>query len=95
MESKVIDSIKKNSKYFFTYAKKKSKIRSNIGPLLNCNGELTQRSKEMADILADQYAKVFSKPKQPQPQPNQEETNKVKIDEINITEDSIVKAINK
>ena len=94
VESKVIDSIKKNSKYFFTYAKKKSKIRSNIGPLLNCNGELTQRSKEMADILADQYAKVFSKPKQPQPQPNQEKTNKVKIDEINITEDSIVKAIN-
>uniref|UniRef100_A0A7M5UV05 Reverse transcriptase domain-containing protein n=1 Tax=Clytia hemisphaerica TaxID=252671 RepID=A0A7M5UV05_9CNID len=47
----------------------------------------------MADLLADQYAKVFSKPKQPQPQPNQDKTN-IKIDEINITEDSIVKAIN-
>ena len=94
VESKVIDSIKKNSKYFFTYAKKKSKLQSSIGPLLNCNGKLTQRSKEMADILADQYAKVFSKPKQPQPQPNQEKTKNVKIDEIKITEESIVKAIN-
>ena len=48
----------------------------------------------MADILADQYAKVFSKPKQPQLQPNQDKTKIVKIDEVYITEDSIVKAIN-
>ena len=56
VEMKAIESIKKNSKYFFAYAKKQSKIKTNIGPLADDHGNLTMKSKEMADILAKQYA---------------------------------------
>ena len=53
-ENKAIESIKKNSKYFFSYARKKSKIKTKIGPLIDKNGILTTRNKEMADILSKQ-----------------------------------------
>ena len=41
MENKAIDAIKTNAKYFFTYANKKSKVKSKIGPLLNNDQKLT------------------------------------------------------
>ena len=63
VENKAINSIKKNSKYFFAYVRKKAKVKTKIGPLLNANGELTQPSKEMAEILSRQYVTVFSVPK--------------------------------
>ena len=53
-EAKAIDAIKKNSKYFFMYAKKFSKTQKPIGPLLNQNNEYTSSSKEMASILSKQ-----------------------------------------
>ena len=34
-EQKVVDAIKNNSKYFFSYAKKFSKVMSGIGPLMD------------------------------------------------------------
>ena len=39
-----------------------SKSRSGIGPLINEQNNLTSDSKEMSNILAEQYAKVFSTP---------------------------------
>ena len=60
-EQKAIKSIKKNSKYFFTYAKKFSKTRASIGPLKDDNIYIYD-NKEMADILARQYKSVFSSP---------------------------------
>ena len=62
MEDKAVQAIKSNSKYFFSYAKKKSKIKMKIGPLLDQTGKLTQNKKEMSEILSQQYASVFSKP---------------------------------
>ena len=61
-ESKAINSIKRNPKYFFSYVKKFSKVKSKIGPLLKEDNEHTADPKEMADLLGKQYRKVFSKP---------------------------------
>lgn len=77
MEHKAVNAIKANSKYFYSYVKKNSKVSSKVGPLINQQGELTNNNKEMADILSQQYAKVFSKPKDQPPiyiQPQSEST---------------------
>ena len=63
MEKKALNSIKTNSKYFFNYVKKFSKVKSNIGPLCNDDEELVSDPKEKAELLAKQYASVFSTPR--------------------------------
>ena len=64
-ENKAIHAIKKNSKFFFSYVNKMSKSKTKIGPLLNEDEMYTSDPKEMANILAKQFASVFSQPKQP------------------------------
>ena len=59
-ESKAVNSIKKNSKYFFSYVKKLSKTKSKVGPLITDAGDLVSDSKEMADLLSKQFCSVFS-----------------------------------
>ena len=62
-ENKAVDAIKENVKYFYSYAKKKSKVKTKVGPLLNQEtNTLTVDSIEMADLLANQYDSVFSSP---------------------------------
>ena len=39
-EAKAVSNIKKNPKFFFDYAKKFSKIKSNIGPLVDDDGSV-------------------------------------------------------
>ena len=91
MEGKAVEAIKTNSKYFFSYAKKKSKVKSKIGPLLNSEGNLTQRNKEMAEILSQQYCKMFSKPKGDTL--TMDSTATQDINPINITEKDLIDAI--
>ena len=74
------------------YARKKSKIKTKIGPLIDKNGNLTMRNKEMADILSKQYAQVFSEPISPDAQDFNAEANE--ITETIVTENDIMKAIN-
>ena len=64
MEKKAIKSIKKNVKYFFTYAKKFSKTNSKIGPLKNKLKKYVYKNTEIAELLSQQYLSVFSKPEQ-------------------------------
>ena len=65
-EKKAIEAIKNNVKYFYSYAKKKRKIKSSIGPLINkTTKKMTTDSQEMAELLADQYDSVFSVPATP------------------------------
>jgi len=65
-EKKAIEAIKDNVKFFYSYANKKRKIKSRIGPLINkSTKKMTTDSKEMAEILADQYDSVFSTPTLP------------------------------
>ena len=59
-EKKAIKAIKKNVKYFFSYAKKFSKIKAKVGPLLHKYQKYISDSKEMADVLQIQYQSVFN-----------------------------------
>ena len=63
MENKAVESIKVNPKYFYSYAKKKAKSIPKIGPLLKSKDQLTNDNKEMAELLSNQYASVFSTPR--------------------------------
>ena len=71
-EERAVKVLKTNPKYFFSYAKRFSKVQSNIGPLRDENGILHQDPEKMANILQKQYTSVFSNPASPelQPQPN-------------------------
>ena len=62
VESKVIGAIKEDPSTFYRYARQKSSNKSSIGPLMKSDNTLTSDDKVMSDILAKQYAKVFSTP---------------------------------
>ena len=62
-EEKAVSNIKKNPKFFYAYAKKNSKVKTRVGPLLDKMGEYEHDFKKMADLLQDQYTSVFSNPK--------------------------------
>ncbi len=59
-ENKVASEAKVSPKRFFTYIKTKKKAKSNVGPLKDENGFLTQDSKQMAGILSKNFAFVFT-----------------------------------
>ena len=61
-ESKAIAKITDNPRYFFSYAKRFSSLKSNIGPIKDSDGQLKHHPKEMADLLQKQYSSVFSDP---------------------------------
>ena len=64
MERQAVNSIKKNSKYFYSYARKFSKVTVGIGPLINAAAEVISCPIRMAEMLVEQYCKVFSSPKE-------------------------------
>ena len=61
-EAKAVKNIKKNSKFFYAFAKKFSKVKSNIGPLKDGDNIVFDNSK-MANMLAEQFSSVYSSPK--------------------------------
>ena len=64
-EHKVILAISKYSKYFYSYAKKFSRIKTAIGPLLDSAKKLVSCPSKMSEILKEQYDAVFSVPLEP------------------------------
>ena len=64
-EQKAVECVKNNPRYFFSYAKQFSKLRSNIGPLKDKNGILHHHQVDMARLLQDQYSSMFSNPNNP------------------------------
>ena len=64
MEHRAVSAIKKNSKYFFTYARKFSKVTVGIGPLIDTAKNIISCPVKMAEMLVNQYCKVFSTPKE-------------------------------
>ena len=64
-EHKAILAISKNSKYFYSYAKKFSRIKTAIGPLLDSAKKIVSYPSKMAEILKRQYDAVFSVPLEP------------------------------
>ena len=62
-EQYVIEEIKKDPKVFYRYARKKSVIRSKIGPFL-IDKKTVREEKEMVDILSRQYENICSEPRE-------------------------------
>ena len=90
-ESKAVDAIKINPKYFYKYAKKKCKVVSPVGPLKDNSGDLKSNPLDMANILSEQFKSVFSVPVQQTPDSTllTSET----ISDIDFNKDSILAAI--
>ena len=61
-EIKMLKEIVKNPKVLYSYAKRKSKIKCNVGPLEGDDGKLHDDPVTMANLLQSQYLKVFSNP---------------------------------
>ena len=92
-EHKATSAIKTNPKYFFAYAKKYSKLKSKIGPLLNERNEYTSSSREMANLLKLQYETVFSEPLLNSVYADQALSAKQWLTDIDFTENDIIDAI--
>ena len=61
-ENEALKKIKKDPRYFYKFASSFSKVKNNVGPLINEKGETTKDPFEMAEILKKQYESTFSKP---------------------------------
>ena len=62
-ETKAVNAIKKNPKYFFSYARKFSSVKISIGPFVDAANKLVTDSLRMAEMLFEQYKSVYSTPK--------------------------------
>ena len=96
MEESTYAKIKRNPKAFFSYAKKKQKTFSGIGPFLKENGDPVEEHE--AESLRKAYEKAFSKPKEEAiiKDPNEffkDTPNEVKIEYIPVDEIEIRMAI--
>ena len=94
-ELKAIKNIKTNSKYFYSFAKRNSKTKSRIGPLFDKHkNKFIDNSKEMANLLQDQYKSVFSESIPINPDNFKKDFNyNNDMAEVHITEDDISEAI--
>ena len=90
-EAKAVEAIKANPKYFYKYAKKKSKTVSPVGPLKDHNGCIKSNPIEMANILSDQFKSAFSIPSQQAP--DQGSRIPELLSDIDFTMESILSAI--
>ena len=89
-EQCAISNITKNSKFFFQYAKRFAKVKSDIGPLMNEKEEYVSDPKGMADMLSQQYASVFTTPRNVTPT---EDIPDPSITDFDMNEDDFIDAI--
>ena len=64
-EKIAISKIKTNPKYFFSYTKKKARIKGAITQLFDNHGKLVTDTESMANLLQDQFVSAFSNPLNP------------------------------
>ena len=82
-----------NPEFFFSYAKKHSRVKCSVGPL-NKNGTLTNNPSEMAELLQEQYVSVFSDPAAGKQLPHHDGSNaSPKIGDISFSQAVIEEAI--
>ena len=93
-EADILSKIKTNPKVLYSYAKKNSKVKCKIGPLLDKLGKLHSSEARMSDLLQDQYVQIFSDPSTTSeayiPPTNE---NGPKLGDIDFTEQDIIDAI--
>ena len=98
-EARALEKIKTNPKHFFTYAKKKLKTRSKVGPF-ELNGEKVDKLIDICIKLDEQYSSSFSHPDPKFKIQNSREffstddkNTGPKLCDINFTQKSIIGAI--
>ena len=64
-EHQAVEKIKSNPKFFYSYAKSFSQIKSSINMLLDKDGNIVTGKSEMANILQEQFSSVYSDPNSP------------------------------
>ena len=92
-EQRAIDAIKSNPKFFFSYAKKFSKISTKVGPLLNTKNQYTSSSTELSELLRKQYESVFSEKMPTHTYAEQAQNAPVYLSDIELSETEIIAAI--
>ena len=62
VESRAVENIKVNPRYFYSFAKRRSKTKSTVAPLKDESGQLTNDGTQKSILLSQQYFKAFSDP---------------------------------
>ena len=90
-----LQKFKKNPKYFYSNAKKYSKRKPKVGPLMDpVTKPLTDNSLRMANILQEQYKSVFTTPNTQYNHPELEDSQiPEQLDDIEFTEEDFVREI--
>ena len=57
-----VEAIKTNQKYFYTFVKNKSKLKTDIIALTDADGSLESDPPKLCELFNQQFAKVFSTP---------------------------------
>ena len=94
-ELHIANQSKSNPKEFFRYVREKRVVTSNIGPLTDENGAITQDEHHMSNILNTFFASVFTTENTddiPEPPPMQIDNNNSLIN-ININENDVLHCI--
>ena len=91
-ENEVLRKIKSNPKAFFSFANRHKTAKSGIGPLKDSEGVLHSDPATMANLLQDQYQKVFSEPIEG-PVNDQRLPGSPVMSGVTITTDTVVEAI--
>jgi hypothetical protein len=94
MEKELSRNDDKNNKKFAMYIKSKTKSKTTIGPLKNDRGQVTYDNKEMASILNNFFASVFTR-ENLNNMPEKERETDANLSDIEINVESIIKKINK
>jgi len=90
-----VQAIKANTKYFYSYAKTNSKMKPRVGPLYDKKKNIfIDSSKEMADLLQQQYSSVFSHPDDVTDNIDISGKNPTEMCDISFTDEDIKEAIN-
>ena len=84
-EENAISKIQENPRAFFSFANKKSKVKSQIGPLTAQDGTKQTDPQDIVNILDAQYKSMFSEPRQEYLIENPTEYFKVPSTEISPT----------
>ena len=92
-EIQAIQKMKRNPKYFYSYVKKFNKTESWIGPLQDEHENLHSNPDIKANLLQDQYIKVFSDPTKRKNNKVYESKTDAEINDIIITAKDILDAI--
>ena len=92
-EVNAIKHMKKNPKFFYSYVKKSQKTESRIGPLQDEQGILKSEPEVKANLLQNQYIKVFSNPDNAKPENEYADKCNAEITDIDITIKDVKDAI--